>query len=143
MVLYARDIVTTEFISLDEGTNAYEAARMMKERRQGFVVVTAEEGRPAGIVTEWDYLTKIVAEGREPSKVALKDLMGPDLVTVDADSLIEQVAQLMTDRGIRRLLVLRDGEVVGVITSKFVLAKLKAYVDTVTAQVARLQGPWQ
>lgn len=141
-VLFAKDIAETDFISLDGGVNAFEAAKLMKERRHGFVVIESKEGRPVGIVTEWDYISRIAAEGRNPADVALSEIMSSNLVTVDADWGIEEVSQLMTERGIRRVLVLRDGKVIGVITSKTVLSALKAYVDTVSTQIARLQSPW-
>ena len=143
MVLYAKDIVETDFISVDGGVNGFEAAKLMKERKRGFIVITSPAGTPVGMVTEWDYISRLAAEGRDPKDVKLREIMSTNLVSVDANLGIEQVSQLMTERGIRRVLVLRDGKVVGVITSKTLLSKLKAYVDTVSTQVARLQGPWQ
>ena len=143
MVLYAKDIVETDFISVDGDVNGYEAAKLMKVRKHGFIVTTSLAGTPVRMVTEWDYISRLAAEGRDPKDVKLREIMSMSLVSVDANLGIEQVSQLMTERGIRRVLVLRDGKVVGVITSKTLLSKLKAYVDTVSTQVARLQGPWQ
>ena len=143
MVLYAKDIVETDFISLEGEVDAFEAAKLMKERRRGFVVITSSAGAPIGIVTEWDYISRLAAEGKDPKNAMLREIMSTNMISVDANLGIEQVSQLMTQRRIRRVLVLRDGKVVGVITSKTLLSKLKAYVDTVSTQVARLQGPWQ
>ena len=143
MVLYAKDVVETGFVSVGGDMYAFDAAKLMKERRRGFVVITSPAGVPVGIVTEWDYISRLAAEGKDPKNVMLREIMSTDLVSVDANLAIEQVSQLMTEKGIRRVLVLRDGKVVGVITSKTLLSKLKAYVDTVSTQVARLQSPWQ
>ena len=143
MVLFARDIVESDFISAVGSMNAFEAARMMRDRRHGFVVVTDRDGRPVGMVTEWDYISKVAAEGKDPSKVALEEIMTKSLVTVNDDWGIDQVSQFMSERGIRRVLVLHKGTVIGVITSKTVLATLKNYLDTVSSQIARLQGPWR
>ena len=143
MVLFARDIIEKDFISLGEDVNAFDAAKLMKDRRHGFVIIASGEGKPIGIVTEWDYISKIVAEGKDPADVTLKEVMSVNLVTVDADWGIEQVSQFMAERGIRRVLVLQNGKVIGVITSKTVMSTLKAYVDTVSTQIARLQGPWR
>jgi CBS domain-containing protein len=140
MVLFAKDIVERNFISLREDTNAFEAAKLMKDRKHGFVIVTVD-GKPIGIVTEWDYISKIASEGKDPASVTLKEIMSVNLVTVDADQGIDEVSQVMTEKGIRRVLVLHDGKVIGVITSKTVLATLKGYLDTVSTQIARLQGP--
>lgn len=143
MVLFARDIVEKDFISLTEDVTAFGAAKVMKERRQGFVVVAASDGKPTGMVTEWDYISKIAAEGKDPTKVLLKDIMSVNLVTIPDDWGIDEIAQFMTQKQIRRVLVLHDDSVIGVITARTMLAKMKEYVDTVSTQIARLQGPWR
>ena len=141
MVLYARDIVEMDFLSLSAGSTVFEGAKAMQGSRHGFVVIGAPN-RPEGIVTEWDILSKVVAEGRDPSKVTLGDIMSKELVTVDADAGLSTVSQMMTEKGVRRLLVKQGGEVVGVITSKTMLARMNEYVDKVSAQISRLQAPW-
>ncbi len=142
MVLYARDIVEKDFISLKPETTVHEASRIMRERKHGFVIISRADGSPGGIVTEWDILAKVVAEGREPSKVRLQEIMSSDLVSVNSSDGIAQVAQVMTERGIRRVLVVDGSKVLGVITAKTVLARLKEYVDKVSSQISRLQAPW-
>src|SRR2546428_7111570 len=79
MVLVARDIVEKEFLSLSRETTALEAARQMKAKRHGFAIITSPTGGPEGIVTVWDSLSKIVAEGKDPSHVKLGDIMTSDL----------------------------------------------------------------
>jgi CBS domain-containing protein len=142
-VLFARDIVEKDFISLGGDTNALEAAKLMRDRKHGFVVIAAEDGTPIGIVTEWDYISRIAAEGKNPATVTLKEIMSVNLVTVEADWGIDQVSQLMTEKRIRRVLVLHKGKVIGVITARTVMATLREYVDTISDQIARLQGPWR
>jgi signal-transduction protein with cAMP-binding, CBS, and nucleotidyltransferase domain len=141
MVLVAKDIVEKEFLSLSRETTALEGARQMKAKRHGYAIIASSTGSPEGIVTEWDYLSKIVAEGRDPSHVKLGDIMTSDLVSVDANVGLDQVAQLMTQKGIRRVLVLKDQKVIGVITAAIMLSRLKEYVDKVSSTIARLQSP--
>jgi len=141
MVLVAKDIAEKEFLSLSRETTALEAARQMKAKKHGYAIVASSAGSPEGIVTEWDYLSKIVAEGRDPSHVKLGDLMTSDLVSVDANVGLDQVAELMAHRGIRRVLVLKDRKVIGVITAGIMLSRLKEYVDKVSSTIARLQSP--
>jgi CBS domain-containing protein len=113
----------------------------MKLNKHGFVVVATAEGKPEGIVTEWDYLSKLVAEGKDPAKVTLGDIMSPDLITVKASDGIDYVAKLMAEKGIRRVLVLQEGRVVGTITSRTMLARMNDYVNRVSRQIARFQAP--
>ncbi len=141
MVFRAKDIVETDFLSMSRETTALTAAKAMRDKKHGFVVVVNDDGKPEGIVTEWDYLSKLVAEGKEPSKVKLAELMSTNLVTVDSNDATDQISQLMADKGIRRLLVTEDGKTIGVITAKTILANLKEYVNKVSAQIARLQAP--
>ena len=143
MVLYARDIVEKDFITLGPETSVREASRVMAERKHGFVIIPKPDGSPEGIVTEWDILAKVVAEGKEPSRVRLQDIMTGSLVSVKAGDGISQVAQVMAERGIRRVVVVDPrGEVLGVITAKTILSRLKEYVDKVSSQISRLQSPW-
>lgn len=141
MVLVAKDIVEKDFLSLPKNTSALDAAHQMKAKSHGYVIIASVGGDPEGIVTEWDFLAKIVAEARDPARVILGDIMTRDLVSVDANEGIDQVAQIMTQKGIRRVLVIKDHHVLGVITAKTMLSRLKEYVDKVSSQIARLQSP--
>ncbi len=141
MVLYARDILEKSFLSLTEGTSVLEASRSMKSARHGFAIIGSPE-QPKGIVTEWDVLSKVVAEGKDPAKVKLGEIMSTDLVSVKSDEGIAAIAQIMSERGIRRILVKDGDKVIGYVTSKTLLANLKDYVDRISIQISRLQAPW-
>ncbi len=141
MVLYAKDIVEADFLSLSANLTVSEGAKAMKGSRHGFAVI-GESAHPEGIVTEWDIVSKVVAEGLDPHNVTLVQIMSTDLVYVDSEAGLSTVSQLMTEKGVRRLLVEKGGEVVGVITSKTMLARMNEYVDNVTSLISRLQTPW-
>ncbi|MDG7011275.1 MAG: CBS domain-containing protein [Nitrososphaerota archaeon] len=141
MVLYARDIVEKDFLSLSGGTTVFEAAKAMKAGRRGFAVIGTLDA-PEGLITEWDVLAKVVAEGKDPQKVTLNEIMTRELVSIDAGAGLAEVSQLMTERGIRRLLVKDGNNVVGFITSRTMLARMNDYVDKVSSQISRLQTPW-
>jgi malate dehydrogenase (oxaloacetate-decarboxylating) len=141
MVLVAKDIVEKEFLTFPRDTSALEAAQQMKAKSHGFVIIESTRGAPEGIVTEWDYLAKIIAESRDPRKVKLGEIMTSNLVSVDANDGLDQVAQIMTQKGIRRVLVMKKDEILGVITAKTMLSRLKEYVDRISSQIARLQSP--
>ena len=141
MTLVAKDILERDFLFLSGDTNALEAARSMKERGYGFVLIKGESGEPAGIVTEWDYLSKIVAEGRDPSKLKLAEIMTPNVFTVKSNEDVILIAKMMHERGIRRVLVLEGSNVLGVITAKTVLASLEDYLNRLSAEIARLHTP--
>ncbi len=141
MVLKAKDIAEPDFITLGPDTDALTAAKQMKERRSGFVIVVSPEGDSLGIVTEWDYLSKIVADGKDPSAVKLGEVISGELVTVEATKSMSEIARLMAERKIRRLPVTKDGKIIGVITAKTIIQRLEEYVDQVSSQVARMGAP--
>src|SRR5438128_10883714 len=115
MVLYAKDILEPEFLSMRPQTSLLEAAKLMADRHHGFVIVTSPEGRPIGIVTEWDILAKVVAVARNPAQVPLEELMTRSLVYVDANEGIDRVAGIMAEKGVRRVLGEKAREVLVVI----------------------------
>ncbi|MDA4135006.1 MAG: CBS domain-containing protein, partial [Thaumarchaeota archaeon] len=112
MVLFAKDVVEPVFLSLPRDITALDAAKIMREKNQGFIVVSAE-GVPEGIVTEWDYISKVVSEGVDPAKVKLAQLMTAGLITVQGSDGLDVVARVMTEKGVRRVIVVQDGKVLG------------------------------
>jgi signal-transduction protein with cAMP-binding, CBS, and nucleotidyltransferase domain len=141
MSFRAKDLAERDFISLTREASVLEAARAMKVRRHGYIVVVSRDGVPEGIATEWDFVDKVIAEGRDTSTTKLGDIMSTGLVTVKAGDAFEDVTLLMVRRGIRRVLVLEDGKVLGIVTAKIVMSKLKEYVDKISSQIARMQSP--
>ena len=141
MVLRAKDIVETNFLSMPAQSAVLEAAKAMASRRQGFVIVASPKGMPAGILTEWDILAKVVAASRDPSAVGLEEIMTQPLVSVDPNEGIDRVAQLMAANGTRRVLVVKDGKILGVIRVRTILARMRDYIDSISAQIARTQAP--
>ena len=95
---------------------------------------------PAGILTEWDILAKVVAASRDPSAVGLEEIMTQPLVSVDPNEGIDRVAQLMAANGTRRVLVVKDGKIVGVIRVRTILARMRDYIDSISAQIARTKA---
>jgi signal-transduction protein with cAMP-binding, CBS, and nucleotidyltransferase domain len=141
MVLYARDIVEKEFLTVSASSTVLEGAKAMKNSHHGFAVI-GTSGQPQGIVTEWDILSKVVAEGGDPQKVTMGEIMSSDLLSMDASAPLSAVSQIMTEKGVRRLLIKDGDKVIGFITSKTILARMNDYVDKVSTQISRLQAPW-
>jgi CBS domain-containing protein len=141
MVLYARDIVETNFLSLSATTTVLEGAKAMKDTKHGFAII-GTPAEPQGIVTEWDIICKVVSGGRAPQTITMGEVMTTDLLSIDAGAPLSAVSQIMTEKGVRRLLVKEGNQVVGFITAKTMLARMNDYVDKISAQISRLQTPW-
>ena len=141
MVLYARDIVEKDFLSISGTSSVLEGAKAMKNSRHGFAII-GTPADPLGVVTEWDIISKVVSEGKDPRSVTMEEVMTKELLSIDASSPLSVVSQIMTEKGARRILVKEGNQVVGFITSKTMLARMNEYVDKISAQISRLQAPW-
>lgn len=93
------------------------AARRMRDRRVGCVVVV-RRGRPVGILTDRDLAVRVVAEGRDPEKTPISDVVTYDAATLPRDAGIHSAVRVMSERGVRRLpIVAEDGRLTGIVTS--------------------------
>lgn len=136
MVLYAKDIMKEYKFMMTEDTTASQAAKVMSNDHVGFAIVQ-RDGKPVGIVTEWDFVNKIVAKDFDPKEVKLKDIMNTPLMSVDPKTPTDQVTVLMSKNGVRRLPVVENGKLIGVITSRDVLRIFKDYMDNLSDVIAR------
>lgn len=93
-----------------------EAAGLMVKHEIGCLIVVSAKGA-IGIVTERDFLRKVVALGKDPSKVLVKEIMSFPLISASTFTRVGEAAKLMSDRGVRRLVVTdADGEFIGLLT---------------------------
>lgn len=141
MVLRAKDIMDTSFLSLDSETDALTCAQTMVERRKGYAILT--HGGPqtvAGIVTEWDFLQRIVAVGADPAKIAVREIASTAVHACVPDTPTDEVVTKMAELGIRRMIVQRGDQVVGVITARNILATFRQYVDRLSSEIAGQQS---
>ena len=111
----ARDIMQKNVITIELEKTAQHASTILKDRDISFLVVV-EESKPVGIVSERDIVRKIVAENKEASKIQLESIMSKKFKWVEPNSSIESAVQKMLNNNIRRLVVLEDENLVGVIT---------------------------
>ena len=110
-----RDVMTTDPITLDRDASLVEAARVMRDRGIGDVIVV--EGEDAeGIVTDRDIVIRGVAEGADPNTTRLGQVVSGDLTSVAPDDPVERAIELMREKAVRRLPVLEGGKPVGVVS---------------------------
>ncbi|MGI0130011.1 MAG: CBS domain-containing protein [Thermoplasmata archaeon] len=142
MVLVAKDIMEKVVLTVDEGVDALTCARTMAQQRKGYAVLVRAPGTIGGIVTEWDYLSKIVAPGLDPSKVAVRDIATALVDSCAPDTPTDVVVTTMAEKGIRRMVVRSGDRVLGIITARTVLRMFREYVDKVSSEIAGFQaGP--
>jgi CBS domain-containing protein len=110
-----RDIMQKDVITIDYDKTALEAAKMLKEKEISFLVII-KDSKPSGIVSERDIVRKIAAEDLTASSIKLEEIMSKKYKWVEPNTEIEFAVQKMINNNIRRLLVLENEDLVGVIT---------------------------
>lgn len=110
-----RDIMEKNVITIDQNKNALDAAKLLDEKDISFLVIT-KDNHPIGIVSERDFVRKVVANDKTASTMSLESIMSKKFRWATPDSQIEDAVQKMLNNNIRRLLVLEDEKIVGVIT---------------------------
>ena len=104
-----------EVFAIGPDAPVIDAIRLMAEKRIGAVLVI-EGGRLAGILSERDYARKIVLQGRSSSDTPVRTIMTAEVVTVGVDDTADRCMQIVTQRRIRHLPVVHDGQVLGVVS---------------------------
>jgi signal-transduction protein with cAMP-binding, CBS, and nucleotidyltransferase domain len=117
-----KDLLTgQDLLTLGEKASVLEAAQAMSARKVGAVLVTAADGRLAGIFTERDLMSRVVVARLEPAKVALREVMTRDVFSVGPDRDHADVQLEVQRRHIRHIPVVVDGRVVGVLSLRDLL----------------------
>ncbi len=109
------DVMTKSVISVDASLAVNEAAKMMEDTKVGAIIVM-ENNTPIGIVTDRDFAIKIVAHAYQIT-TPVKQIMSSPLFSINSDESIRTAADLMYHRGIRKLPVIDDEKVIGIITA--------------------------
>lgn len=110
-----RDIMVNNVITVEHDKTAKDVAIIMTEKSISSLVVV-RDGNPIGLVTERDLVRKVSTTDRKSSEVPLSEIMSPNFRWVEPMTSIEDAVQRMTNKNIRRLLVLDNGKLVGIIT---------------------------
>ena len=110
-----RDIMEKNVITIDINETANYAANQMKENDISFLVII-ENGKPVGVVSERDFVQKLCINNQNPSDVKISDIMSYKFRWVKPTTKIEDAIQKMLNNNIRRLIILDDEKLVGVIT---------------------------
>jgi CBS domain-containing protein len=110
-----------DIVTVSGDTTVLDASILMVERGIGGVMVT-ESGHLAGIFTERDVLRRVVAVQRDPASTLVQDVMTTPVLTVTADTPLEECRAVMTDRRIRHLPVLGQTGLIGLVSAGDVLA---------------------
>jgi CBS domain-containing protein len=117
MTLSISDILRKKLESVEDTTSIQEVAKKMKDREISSLVVVDTNGKPVGIVTERDIITKVCINDVPTSTVISKEIMSTPLITIKGSSSTSTAAEMMIKNDVRHLLVIDDrNKPIGIIT---------------------------
>ncbi len=133
-LIAGRNIVTAP-----PDTTVAEAAKLMKKRTVGAVMVVGDDGRLAGIFTERDALFRVMAEGRDPRATRLSEVMTRDPRTIPADKPFGHALLMMYDGGFRHVPVVEQGRPIGMVSARDALGPELQEFDSEIERRTRIQ----
>ena len=110
-----RDIMTKDLLTISEKDTALKAAQLMSEKGVSSLIVLSDD-QPIGIITERDFIKKICLKELKLSSVKVGDMMSKIRTSASPDTSIDVAVQRMVNNRIRRLPIIENGNLVGIIT---------------------------
>jgi CBS domain-containing protein len=133
-----KDVMNSPVIAAAPNSSVKEIADKMSKAKIGSVIIM-DNGKPLGIVSDWDIVSKATINDEMPSKILAREIMQP-LQTIESEQSITQAARLLRKHNIKRLGVTYKNELVGVVSSSDVIAVTPELVDVVSEKAHLLRG---
>jgi CBS domain-containing protein len=125
MAANVREVMTSGAECIGPQQTVTEAAQRLAELDVGAMPVCGEDEQVQGMITDRDIVVKVLAQGKDPSSTTVADLGGGEPATIGPDDSADDALRTMTDRKVRRLPVVEDGKVIGIVSQ----ADIATHVD--------------
>jgi len=110
-----RDIMEKNVVTIEDDKTALDAAHLISEKDVSFLVIM-KNNIPIGVLSESDFVKRLAADDKKASEVIVSEIMSSNFRWVEPETEIEDAIQKMLNNNIRRLVILDDNKLVGVIT---------------------------
>ncbi len=137
--LLVKDVMSSPVATISEEAKVNTAAELMDKTNYGCLIVTSQEGKPLGIITERDLVVRVLSKNLKPDEVKAKDVMTAPLITIEPDVTINEAARRMSRLNIRRLGVLYRGRIEGLLSSKDILGVMPELIEMIQER-ANIEG---
>lgn len=111
-----REVMSTPAIRINAEESVEVAARWLNHYNIGALPVCASDGRICGLVTDRDLVTRCLAAGMRPGQTPVRDVMSGNVISVRPDMTTREAALLMSQRQVRRLPVVENGKLCGMVS---------------------------
>jgi len=129
--MLVKDVMSSPVITAHEAEATNNIAITMSKENLGAVIITNEEKKPIGIITERDLVVRVLAKNNKPDQVKAKEIMTTPLITIDPDAAINDAARKMSRLNIRRLGVIYKGNMIGIVSDKDLLSVMPELIEII------------
>ncbi len=134
-----KDKTRNAIFSVKSDATVLEALQQMAEKNIGAVLVI-DEGQLVGIFSERDYARKVILLGRSSNQTLIKDVMTSKLITVSSEQKLEEAMIIMSEKHIRHLPIVDEGELIGIISINDVVTSIikdqKARIESLESYIS-------
>ena len=114
--MQVKDLMNPSVVTIEPASSAALAARLISRHNVGALPVCAGDGRLRGMVTDRDIVLRCIAAEEDPAQTPVRDIMTRECATVSPGDDCREATRLMAAQQVRRLPVVEDGKLVGIIT---------------------------
>lgn len=136
MSFLIKNYMNKEVLTIEARVSVSEAAKIISRSDEGYLIVL-KDGRPTGIVTEIDFVKKVLAPELDPTKVSVGEIMSSPIKSITPDEGLLKASEVMREQNIRRLPVIKNGIIYGIITSKDIAEHCGTYADQLTRDLIK------
>lgn len=129
------DIARDDVVTADIEATLTDIAHVMRDQQVGSVVVVDGKGTVAGVLTDRDLVVSGLAEGRHPDECIANDILSTNVFSVAPDADVADVVRRMREQGVRRVPVMAEGDLVGIVTLDDLLVHLVEELDCLVSVV--------
>lgn len=137
--MLVKDVMSSPVVTVGENAPANHVAELMEKHNLGCIIVANKEGKPLGIITERDLVLRVLAKNVKPDTVEANEVMTSPLITIEPDATISDAARKMSKLDIRRLGVVYKKQIMGLLSSKDVLAVMPELIEIIQER-ARIES---
>ena len=136
-MIQVSEIMSRNVLTIDLSEKVINAAKIMAEKKIGGLVVV-DKYKPVGVITESDLVRKVLSKNLDSSQVKVSDLLDRELISIATNVTLYDAANLMVKNKIRRLPVIQDGKLIGVVTILDLAKHIANYPQKTNLQKANL-----
>jgi len=140
MILKIENVMVSDVITVEAEATVRQAVDLMNTHEIGCLIVVDEEEKPVGILTERDLLRRVLANRKDPVRTKVSQVMSKPLVTVTPHMDLEVAVRLMFKKKIKKLPVVEDGQLVGLVTLTD-MVRVQPQIIEILKKLSRTEEP--